>query len=47
MNKEVFLKQSVEKITYDNSLLAIIIRSDYKDVVIEFFTPEQMWPAGT
>lgn len=33
------MKQAVEKVIHDNSLLAIIIRSDYKSEGIEFFTP--------
>jgi len=39
INKESFLKQPVEKITYNNSLLAIIIRSNFSKDGIEFFTP--------
>ncbi len=34
------MRQAVEKILHDNSLLAIIIRSDYKSEGIEFFTPD-------
>lgn len=33
------MRQPVEKITYDSSLLAIIIRSHYNKEGIEFFTP--------
>lgn len=33
------MKQSVEKITHNDALLAIIIRSDYCKEGIEFFTP--------
>jgi len=39
--KEGFLKQSVEKITHESSLLAIIIRSSFKMDGIEFFTPDE------
>jgi len=35
------LKQSVEKITHESSLLAIIIRSSFKMDGIEFFTPDE------
>lgn len=34
------MEQTVEKIIYRNSLLAIIIRSNYKSEGIEFFTPD-------
>lgn len=34
------LKQSVEKISHNNTLLAIIICAKYKKVGIEFFTPD-------
>lgn len=48
------MRQAVEKVLHDNSLLAIIIRSDYKSEGIEFFTPNDFshqlaymnWPAG-
>ncbi|MDO9289070.1 MAG: hypothetical protein Q7T83_09785 [Thermodesulfovibrionales bacterium] len=33
------MRQSVENITYNNSLLAIIIRSNFSKEGIEFFTP--------
>ena len=35
------MKQSVEKITHESSLLAIIIRSSFKMDGIEFFTPDE------
>jgi len=35
------LRQSVENITYNNSLLAIIIRSGFEKDGIEFFTPDE------
>lgn len=41
MTKEGSLRQSVEKITHNNSLLAIIISSDYTKEGIEFFHPEE------
>src|SRR4030042_3889295 len=34
------MEQAIEKIIYRNLLLAIIIRSDYKNDGIEFFTPD-------
>lgn len=43
MNKESFLKQPVEKITHDSSLLAIIIRSNFSKDGIEFFTPNDFY----
>lgn len=33
------MRQSVEKVIHNHSLLAIIIRSDYSKEGIEFFTP--------
>lgn len=33
------MRQSVEKVTHNHALLAIIIRSDYGKEGIEFFTP--------
>lgn len=38
--EEGFLRHPVENITHNNSLLAIIIRADYSNDGIEFFTPD-------
>lgn len=35
------MRKAVENITHNNSLLAIIIRSDYSNNGIEFFTPDE------
>ncbi len=48
------MKESIEKIIHNHSLLAIIIRADYRSEGIEFFTPgnfsQQLaymnWPSG-
>lgn len=34
------MKQALEQVLHEDSLLAIIIRSDYKTEGIEFFTPD-------
>lgn len=34
------MKQAPEQVLHEDSLLAIIIRSDYKNEGIEFFTPD-------
>ncbi len=34
------MKQTLEQVLHEDSLLAIIIRSDYKNEGIEFFTPD-------
>lgn len=33
------MKKAVERVIYENKLLAIIIRSEYRKDGIEFFTP--------
>jgi len=34
------MEENIDKVVYENKLLAIIIRSDYKSEGIEFFTPD-------
>jgi hypothetical protein len=34
------MEETIDKVVYENKLLAIIIRSDYKKEGIEFFTPD-------
>ena len=34
------MEETIDKVVYENKLLAIIIRSDYKSEGIEFFTPD-------